>query len=185
MARPGVNYPEILLHFGLTREAIHCVSKKIWKICIPVTGGWASPSHRCHSPRRRGIQYAAPFPYPSPSRSTGSPASRAMTPAVPRRLAPTKGSGPHQCVPALAEKQDLPDADLHRRGGGDEVRPLARFSLDRVDGVETDVEAYALRDQALDLLAALVVSEQEIDAGTERHHLDCDLVGVVGLQQIV
>src|SRR4051812_18172684 len=181
MARPGVNYPEILLHFGLTREAIHCVSKKIWKIFIPVRGEWVSPGHRCHSPRRRGIQYAAPLPYPRRLGVLDRPPSRAMTPAVPRRLAPTKGSGPHQCVPALAEKQDLPDPDLHRCRRGDELRPLAGLPLDRVDGVEADVEAYALRDQALDLLAALVVSEQEIDAGTERHHLDCDLVGVVSL----
>src|SRR3954451_5181994 len=185
MARPGVNYPKILLHFGLTREAIHCVSKKIWKIIIPVTGGWASPSHRCHSPRRRGIQYAAPSRTPRGLGVLDRPPSPAMTPSMPRRFAPAKGSGPHHRVSVLAEEQDLPDPDLHRRSGRDELRPLAGLPLDRVDSVEADVGAYALRDQALDLLAALAAGEQEGDAGTERHYLDCDLVGVVGLQQIV
>src|SRR3954465_752140 len=135
MARPGVNYPEILLHFGLTREAIHCVSKKIWKIFIPVRGEWVSPGHRCHSPRRRGIQYAAPFPYPSPSRSTGSPALPGDDTGCAATPCPDKRLRASPCVPALAEKQDLPDPHLHRCRRGDEVRPLARFSLDRVDGV--------------------------------------------------
>src|SRR3954447_7208260 len=154
MARPGVNYPEILLHFEPIREAIHSVSTKIWKIFIVVTGGWRHLATAVIP--REGGESSTPRPFRTPRRLgvLDRPPSRAMTPAVPRRLAPTKGSGPHQCVPALAEKQDLPDPDLHRCRRGDELRPLAGLPLDRVDGVEADVEAYALRDQAFDLLAA-------------------------------
>ncbi len=61
--------------------------------------------------------------------------------------------------------------------------PLSRST--RIDGVEADIEPHALRDQALDRLAVGVVGAQQIDAGTERHHLDRDLVGIVVFQQIV
>ena len=66
---------------------------------------------------------------------------------------------PHQCVPVLRKKQDLPDAHLHRCRRRNELQPLARLPLDRVDRIEADVEAHALRDQAFDLLAALAQAE--------------------------
>ncbi len=61
---------------------------------------------------------------------------------------------------------------------------LPALTFERIDGVEADVETRALRDQALDHLAVGIFRAQQLDAGTERHNLDRDLVGVVEFHQI-
>ena len=102
-----------------------------------------------------------------------------------RFTAMTSCNGLNQGIAVFGQRQDLPDPDLNRRRGRDILRPLAGFALDRIHGIEADVELDALRDQALDQFAVGIIRKQQIDARSERHHLDRDLVGIVELQQII
>src|SRR3954447_14709179 len=86
---------------------------------------------------------------------------------------------PDQSISVFGERQDLSDPDLNRCRGRNILRPLAGVALDRVDGVEADVELDALRGQAFDQLAIGIVRKQKLDARPERHHLDRDLIGIV------
>src|SRR2546430_459373 len=72
-----------------------------------------------------------------------------------------------QRIAVFGQMQDLRDADLYRRRDRKEFRPLAGLTLDRVDGVEANIDAHALRDKALDRLAAGVVGPEQVDAGAE------------------
>src|SRR3984885_15877858 len=92
---------------------------------------------------------------------------------------------PNQCISVFGQRENLPAADLNRGPRGNEFRPLAGFALDRIHGIEADIETYALRDQALDPFAVGVVRVQQIDARTERHDLDGDLVRSVEFQEII
>src|SRR5580692_7370175 len=96
-----------------------------------------------------------------------------------------QSSGPNQCVSVFGQRQDLSDAELNRGRNPDEFRSLAGFALDRVHGIEADIETHALRDQALDPFAVGVVRVEQIDARTERHDLDGDLVRSVEFQEII
>src|ERR1700723_1129582 len=64
---------------------------------------------------------------------------------------------PNQCISVFGQGENVSDADLNRGRCRDEFRPLAGFALDRINGIETDVETHALRDQALDPFAVGVV----------------------------
>src|SRR5690348_6438827 len=90
-----------------------------------------------------------------------------------------------QRIAVFRKRQDVPDADLNRRRGRDDGRPLACLAFDGLERIYADVESDTLRDQALDADSAGVLRPQQIDARTERDHLDGDLVGVVGLDQVV
>src|SRR5215210_1594612 len=94
-------------------------------------------------------------------------AALAMTAEAVWRPARSQQSRPHQRVSVLGQKQNLRDADLHRRGRRDEFRTLTRLAFERVDGVEADVETRALRHQALDHLAIGILRAQQLDAGPE------------------
>src|SRR6201992_1354806 len=83
--------------------------------------------------------------------------------------------GSNQCIAVFRQRQYLPDADLNRVSDRNILRPLAGFALDRVDGIEADIERYALCDKALDQFSVRIVHQQQLDARTECHDLDCDL----------
>src|SRR3982075_3840621 len=85
----------------------------------------------------------------------------------------------HQRIAVFGQEQNLGDADLHRCRGGDVVRTLAGLALQRIDGVEADIDPRALRHQAFDELAVGIFRAQQLDARAERDDLDRDLVGVV------
>src|ERR1700738_2693707 len=90
----------------------------------------------------------------------------------------------NQRISVFGQRENLPDPDLNRARGGNDVRSLAGFALDGFNGIETDIEAHALRDQALDQFAVGIRRAQQIDAGTECHYLDRDLVGIVRLEHV-
>jgi hypothetical protein len=53
----------------------------------------------------------------------------------------------------FGQRQNLSDADLDRGRRGNEFRSLAGLALDRIHGIEADIETHALRDQAFDPLS--------------------------------
>src|SRR5450759_3439396 len=94
-------------------------------------------------------------------------------------------SWPNQCIAVFGQRQNLPDADLNRNCGGNDARPFAGFAFDGIDRIQADIETHSLPDQTLDPLAVGVLRPQQIDPRTECHHLDRDLVGIVGFEQVV
>src|ERR1700731_1472526 len=83
--------------------------------------------------------------------------------AVRRRKSRMKSSlWPNQGIAVFGQRQNLPAADLNRRRRRNDPRSLAGGAFDGVDGVEANVEAHALRDQALDQLAVVVFGAQQV-----------------------
>src|ERR1700722_2429371 len=76
---------------------------------------------------------------------------------------------PNQCISVFGQRENLPDADLNRGRRGNEFRPLAGFALDRIHGIEADIEAYALRNHPLHAFAAVLAGVYSIRGPTERH----------------
>jgi hypothetical protein len=62
----------------------------------------------------------------------------------------------HQRIAIFSKQQYLPDANLNRGRGGDDLRSLAGFALDRVDRIQAHVETHALRNKAFNLFAIAI-----------------------------
>src|ERR1700722_1699860 len=73
-----------------------------------------------------------------------------------RKLGMMDSLRPNQGISVFGERQNLSDADLDRGRRGNEFRPLAGLALDRIHGVEADIETHALRDHAFDPLSTEV-----------------------------
>src|SRR5689334_8221512 len=105
-----------------------------------------------------------------------------------RRSAPRNdenGLWSYQSISVFGQMQYLPDADLDRGRGRNDLRAAAGLAFDGVDGIQTHVDAHPLRNQALDLLARRAFAAQHLDAGTECDHLDGHLVRVVEFKKVV
>src|SRR5258708_15127940 len=81
---------------------------------------------------------------------------------------PKAGSRLDQRITVFSKEQNLRDADLDRRRGGDEFRPVAGVALQRIDGIDADVDARALGYHAFDPFAVTILRTQQLDAPAER-----------------
>src|SRR5215831_3162755 len=100
---------------------------------------------------------------PSPAQAVEAKAIDGSAIEKRRRVKPdiTGSLWPDQSISVFGERQDLANAELNGGGVGNDLGPLSRLALDRVDGIQADVETHALRDQAFHQLAVRVPRAQQ------------------------